>query len=481
VAIAVATERQVSTPVLRDPFDHGHSDCFTDQWPRHASGISTVRIEGKRVSETVTQSVRRLPDDWKKADKHAGEPSGLANGALHRLPTDDVISQHPDRQVLVVGDTVVGYTLTLLLGRAGYDPLLVSGTGSHAASRVTYLSSPAVQVLNAIGLRQPLRERGVHIESISVQSYTGEHSESAILVPDGLPAERRPVVVETQQLRSILKQRLPDRQVRVGRSVDTLSQQDAGLAVEFSDGIREWFDMVVGVSGWGTSLRPAGREPPTEEPLLQQEAPIEIDGRSENELRDIWHPDALVQYTPWPNEKGGLLRVTAVPSVLEKGQNAETTGASDPGGMLADELEALPLERIETEPSAVRQVSLHDDVVQRDWWGTDRVSFCGPAACPTAPASGFAVSSGIEDAVAFVKNLSGDVRPVADVVDAYVSSRDRRLRTLRQATEEARPDYEYPFPKSAQSVLGSVGTFRQLALEPFLGGPAGSIQGEEDS
>jgi 2-polyprenyl-6-methoxyphenol hydroxylase-like FAD-dependent oxidoreductase len=374
----------------------------------------------------------------------------------------------------VVGETVVGLTLTILLRRAGYDPLLVSGTGRPAISRVSYLCAPALRLLDSIGVGSRLRKRGTKIESVSVRRSPPAGGGSTALPRNEHSVERRPVVVRTSDLRSALESRLPDRQRRVDRTVGRLARRDDGLAVEFVDGIREWFDVAVDAGGGSASLRRL-EDPLEYATLTQYETPVEADATSRNRLLDVWHSDRFVQRVPRPNGRGFVLRVTAPRSALA----TVSDGKSSLGEQrLPGEIRDIPPERLETGSTTVRQVRLSDGSTRLEWWGSGRVSFCGSSACPIAPASGFAVSWGIEDAVALASELGRGARPVADAVGSYAADRKRRLTRLRRTTEAEQFDPEYPTLRSAESSLASLRTLRQVALGAFLGDPMRSVLDE---
>jgi 2-polyprenyl-6-methoxyphenol hydroxylase-like FAD-dependent oxidoreductase len=122
-----------------------------------------------------------------------------------------VITERPDRQVLVVGDTVVGLVLTHLLRHAGYDPLLVSGTKTRPLSRVAYLCLPVIRVFEAIGVGTSARDFGTTADSVSV---CGSHSqgESTVFSMENESEIRIPLVVSTACLRRALETKLPEHQ-----------------------------------------------------------------------------------------------------------------------------------------------------------------------------------------------------------------------------------------------------------------------------
>jgi 2-polyprenyl-6-methoxyphenol hydroxylase-like FAD-dependent oxidoreductase len=376
----------------------------------------------------------------------------------------------------VVGETVVGLTLTHLLRRAGYDPLLVSGTDRPAISRVSYLCAPALRILDSIGVGSRLRKRGTGIDSVSVRRSPPAEEGSTVLPRNERSVDTRPVVVRTSDLRSALESQLPDRQRRVDRTVGTLARRDDGLAVEFVDGIREWFDVAVDAGGGGASLRHGESDPPEYATLTQYETRVGAEAPARNRLLDVWHSDGVVQRVPRPNGPGFVRRVTAPHSALATVSNS-TDGEDSLGAQrLPDDVRHIPSDGVEVK--TVRQVRLSDGSARREWWGSGRVSFCGSAACPLAPASGFAVSFGIEDAVGLTSELGQGTRPVADAVAAYATDRKRRLTRLRRTIGAEQFDPEYPTLRSAESSLASLRTLRQVALGSFLGEPMPDLQRE---
>jgi 2-polyprenyl-6-methoxyphenol hydroxylase-like FAD-dependent oxidoreductase len=384
------------------------------------------------------------------------------------LPTDDVISEHPDRQVLVVGDTTVGLVLTLLLRRAGYDPLLANGTERPLSSRVAHLSPPAVRTLAALGV--PVREWSTAVNSVSVRTAASQDERSVALSWETGDAKTPSVVVCRKRLHNALLERLPTEQRSTGRTVERVTRRDSGLRAEFENGIREWFDVAVDAGGGGHSLRSVRSDTPTVRTLVQCEFLTENVTPAQHHLYDRWRSDAFVQQLPVPSGTGHLRRVTAPQSDIGTVFREESWVAARPNGGATDT--AGDVERDEVR---VRQIQPHEGDARPIWWGTGRVAFCGQAACPVAPASGFDPTLGIEDAVAFVSELTS-ARPVADVVEAYSDGRAHRLGTLRQAVEAGHSAQAYPVQQSVRSPLASLAAFRAVSLGSVLGGPLSALQ-----
>jgi 2-polyprenyl-6-methoxyphenol hydroxylase-like FAD-dependent oxidoreductase len=431
----------------------------------------------------TAQPDRDEPGDAKPArpaeppDSHAGPPDDPIPAPV-RFPDDDFIAE-TDRQVLVVGDTVAGLTLTLLLERAGYDPVLVAGPETPAPSRLASLWPPARQVLDAAGVDADAL--GCAVDGIAVRP--GPQADATVLTrgPDALAP---PVLVRTTALRRRLAAHLPDTRGVQDRTVDSVSRRDGGLVVEFDDGVREWFDVAVDASGWGGPLRAGGDPSPGADggtgavtSLTQYEVPVEA-GTARNgtsaaglaRVQEAWQRGALVQSLPRPAGAGHLLRVT--------------TTSDAPGVSTGTVREALPETAARVpdlsgvEPAGVRQVASLPADPARAWWSRGRVAFCAGAACPFPPASGVRVSAGIEDALALVSQLARGPRAAVDAIDAYAARRARRVGRLARSAAAARTGHAYPVPDRTRPGLATLGLLRTVALGPLLGPPVAPLQRE---
>ncbi len=404
-------------------------------------------------------------------------PSPDAPGGPVWLPDDGLITEETDRQVLVVGDTVAGLALTLLLDRAGYDPVLVRGPETATVSRLGYLWPPTLRLLDALGVEMSAPDCGVGVDRVDVRAGGTLRSDTADT------AAGRPALFRTTRLRRGLEAELPDTGQGRDRTVDSLSRRQGGLVVAFDDGVREWFDVAVDTGrvdgllrsdGGQATLAADGRDGETTA-LTQYEVAVVTDTDRDataapGHVREGWQPGVLAQSLPRPGDSGRLLRVTTArdaPATL-----TETVREALPDG--ATGVPALS----GREPVSVRQVSSLPADPARSWWGRGRVAFCGGTTCPVPPASGVRVSAGIADALALVSALTRGPRATADAVEAYATRRARRVGTLARTAATARADHAYPVPDRTQPALATLGLLRTVALAPFLGGSLASLQRE---
>ena len=392
------------------------------------------------------------------------------------VPSDDGFAGATDRQVLVVGDTVAGLTLALLLGRAGYDPLLAAGDGEGSSSRLAYLWPPALRVLAAVNAGGSVLDRARVVDGVSVHRAAAGSAEPATFSRTADGAAAPPVVVPAPALRRTLRETLSGR-VRLDRTVETLSRHDGGLTAEFGGGVREWFDAVVDASAGTPALGPPGTGPGDTDAgvtLAQYETVLGDDDPAPNRLRDAWWPGVLVQHLPHPDDGGRLLRVTTAgrdprAALVEDGPDGPATGGGPDPDAVAAALAGA-------EPAGRRQVWLPPAAASPARWGRGRIARCGGAACPFAPASGFRASVAIEDALAFVSRLARGPQSTTGAVDAYARDRARRVGTIRTRARAALPDHGYPVPDGDRSRLAALGVLRTVALGPFLGGSLPSLQ-----
>ena len=373
------------------------------------------------------------------------------------IPTEDVIRPRADRQILVVGTTPVGVTLTLLLCAAGYEPVLVSHDNTPNTSQRTYLSPAALEVLDTVGLGTRIHDRGRPVDGVTVRRIDTSRSvdprdEVTAEAPD---RKRAPaVVVSTPLLLRTLREEVPTAATVQDRAVDSISRRAAGVTVTFDDGVRESFDVVVGVERRSEPLRSGGDGVDT---AFRQYETI-IDGVPERRrVRDVWAPEAVAQRLPGGPDERALVRITLpvhsggggdAREIFSNLQWVPDSGAFDRRQML--------------------QRQLPDSGLPGKWWGDGRVAWCGPGACPAASAAGVGQSLGITDALGLVSALTREVS-ASTAVEAYATARAQRLDELRRTV--SRDTSRVAVTRGTDTPFDSLRVLRAIALEPFFGTP----------
>ena len=380
------------------------------------------------------------------------------------VPTDDVIGSTPDRQILVVGDTPTGLALTCLLRAAGYDPVLAGAADTPTASRVTFLSPAAMEVLGSLDAGASLLDSGVAVDTVAVGSVreNGRVAPTVRQRPDD--GGRAPTVtVPTTALSRTLDDELPAGATARDRTVRAVSAEDRAVAVRFDDGVREWFDLVVD-AGVG-SLRSERRGTGAGGPVTATQYEAVVDRPAGGRVRDVWVPDGLVQWLPASADGDTLVRITT--AVPPAGERAIRVVRDRPEVPDVPGFEAFGRE-------SVRHGRLPDATAPHCWWGSGRIARCGRAACPTAPAAGVGHSLGLTDALGLVSALARDGSAVPGAVDAYAAGRARRFDGVRRAAAGSAPASQVP--ESASEPMRSLGALRAAALEPFVGAAPAALR-----
>lgn len=536
VAAAPTVEHRMTNRRQHSPNDGLHRPhefsiarplSHADRPKRHQVGGRALTVAPRTATATARDGTGDEPGTATPGESNTsgdGEGAGPTGAARPRRTTpnwltgDGVVGRAPDRQILVVGTDVSGLTLAGLLDRAGFDPVVVAGTeatvDASVGSALTLLWPPSLRVLDALGVGAAVRERGYESEGVAVERTTratdAPHSSSTPPSPSPSPLARAPdgdvaapLVVGTGDLRQVFREHVAERLAIQHRGVADVSRSGDALAVEFADGVTEWFDVVALAGSEAGTLRQADDGPAPGATLTQYEVTLDGAATPERDLAESWFPDAVVQRLPRPDGTGQLLRVTTtrseLPSALSGAQPAESVAGIAPA--------SLPATAEWPDPTAVRQTKLRRSGVAPGWWGTDRVARCGRGAVQVAPATGLAVSLGVEDAWALAASLARDARSVSNAVDTYAHRRTRWLRTVRGRVARAAPDSQYPIPdwpspagsrpvSSGESADGSAGSppagdfpssslatvasLRAVALGAFAGPSLAALQRDLD-
>lgn len=430
----------------------------------------TDRYEGNGSGRAPTDRFQPLSASNHGTVPATADESGRGDGVPTPawVPTDDVIGSTPDKQVLVVGDTPTGLAIMSLLRAAGYDPVLAGAADLPTASRVTFLSPAAMEVLGSLDAGPPLLDSGVVVDAVAVGSVPGdERVDVTVRQRPGDTGRAPAITAPTPLLYRALDSGLASETTARDRTVGSVSVEDGGVAVRFDDGVREWFDLVVD-AGVG-SLRAQKRAADAGRPgtVCQYEATVE--GLINREIRDVWVPNGLVQWLPASADCGTLVRITTTVTESAAGEQATRTasGLSEFPGV--PDFEAFKRAR-------VKQARLPRTTVPPEWWGSGRIACCGRAACPTAPAAGVGPSLGLTDALGLVSALSHDGTAVPEAIDAYAASRARRFDNVRHTA--AGPDRALQVPESAPEPMQSLGVLRATALKPFAGTAPAALRKE---
>ncbi|MFB6302856.1 MAG: FAD-dependent oxidoreductase [Haloferacaceae archaeon] len=160
------------------------------------------------------------------------------------------------RQVCVVGDGVDGAAAAAFLGRRGHHPTVVSPPSASAAGpHDIVLGSGVVAALRDLGgtAVADALAAGTGVRTWRVREAERERRRD-LCAPDGRPPLR---VVDRARIREALREGLPSARLRVSKTPTAVRSTPEGPVVEFDDGVRERFDVVVGADGRRSWVRGA--------------------------------------------------------------------------------------------------------------------------------------------------------------------------------------------------------------------------------
>ncbi len=163
------------------------------------------------------------------------------------------------RTVLIVGGGTAGSALAVLLRRAGIAVDLVEAKADWNAttgSGIT-LQGNALRVLREIGVWAQVSAHGFSSDGVTIVAPDGTEiftQEDVRIGGDDLPGTvgmQRP----TLQMILIEAVRASGTRVRLGCTIDTLTQDAAGADVSFTDGTAGRYDLVVAADGLNSRTR----------------------------------------------------------------------------------------------------------------------------------------------------------------------------------------------------------------------------------
>ena len=340
----------------------------------------------------------------------------------------------------IAGGGVGGMTAAIALSRVGHQVTVYEqarGWGRVGAD--INLTPNVVKALDGLGggIGQSLRREGAQPTfRISRDWDTGLETSRLGM---GNIAEQHygapQVTIHRADLLAALAAEFPEAQVRLGRRLDTVLQDEAGVTLDFEDGSRAQHDVVVGADGIHSRVRAAlfGQESPRFTGVVSFRAVVPTE-----QLRDVpeieaftkwWGPNPHSQIVTFPLNQGRETFVFAT-----TGQDSWTEESWTSEGDV-HELRAFYKDY---HPDARKLLDacgrvLKSALYEREplaQWSVGAVTLLGDACHPMLPFMAQGAGMAIEDAVVLGRALAGVARPQAAA--ALMRYEDaRRERTAR--------------------------------------------------
>lgn len=372
------------------------------------------------------------------------------------------------RRTLIVGGGIAGLALAGILARLGVPPELIerepvwrpTGTG-------LYLPGNAARALRGLGLEAQVAGRAVEIPR---QRFCDQRGRLLCDVDVAkLWAAVGPCLgVGRAELHEALREGASGVPVRLGLGVDHVRQRDGIVSVEFSDGTRGEYDLVVAADGIHSTVRrltfgPSAVPQPAGQIGWRFLAP---------------RPPEL---TTWSVMLGRRTAFLTLP--ISEDRVYCYCDVVSPRNV--DSADHDPVERLRrlfstfADPAATLLAALDDaadvrvstiEEVALDSWVRDRIVLIGDAAHATSPNMAQGAAMALEDALVLAHCLR-DIRAIPDALAAFEARRRARADWVRAQTHR-RDHTRYLPPPIRNNVLRFLGQRIQHAnYRPLLDQP----------
>lgn len=371
-----------------------------------------------------------------------------------------------DRQVLVVGEGLGGLTTAAFLSRGGLSPVVVTPPGCERAStRRLVLYSSALALFSTIGVADDLLASGTPIRQWTLRCLDGSRTERLTTAHVG----RWPLVaVDSTRLRAVLRARIPSGNIRLSKTPRTLVPTGGGVDVEFADGVREQFDVVVGADGPQSWVRTARFEDggPARWGTTTWRLRVDDKHPTPTGVTELWRRDGVFAVGPaWGTEAARFATAVVDESAPDAAcrqlfDSLRTTDSSDRDGT-----------------GGITVVDGHVDCgVPTERWVAGATALVGPAARSLPPVLSLAPSLTVEDAYVLAAELVN-----AESVTAALCRYARRRRGRHRALARHVP-FDEPTPGGGgEGAMDEWYSLRAAVLRTFFAERVPAVSDAVDS
>jgi 2-polyprenyl-6-methoxyphenol hydroxylase-like FAD-dependent oxidoreductase len=333
--------------------------------------------------------------------------------------------------VLIVGGGIAGMSLAIRLRQQGIQVEIVERKTDWTVLGVgIILQGPALRALQKVGVLDRCLQEGFGSSELLIGGANG-HVFARFPQPQiAGPQYPATIGILRPALHNILMEasREADVSIRLGISVASLTQDANAVEVDFTDGTRGRYDLVVGADGIYSHMRELifGKSiKPTYVGQIVWRANLE-------------RPPEVTNISMWygPRNKAGLSPFSQQGMYLFLTQNAPTPTQSE-----QEQLPALLREQLAEYQELIGEVRQHitdpqqinyrpiESVLLPSPWYQGRVLLIGDAVHATTPHLANGAAMAIEDAVVLSDLLASDA-PVAQVLEEFMHRRYERCRMV---------------------------------------------------
>lgn len=381
--------------------------------------------------------------------------------------TQGLFDSERQLQILIVGDTIPGLTLAILLQKHGFDPLVLTTDTVRKPSELTTLWNAGVRVLLKIGNDQSYQETLVELDYLLVLSNSPDTRLKKISADAEYP---HPTVFSTAELSDALHRQFDNDRTR-DKGIGSLTARQDSVDVKFDDGVRESFDIVVN-AGNTDLFDPSFKTDSVnrKSSLFQSEIAAPIDPERRSTLIEGWIDDVLVQQIPSPDgSDSAVLRMTRRKDTIP-----------------VDTVVTRWRQLTDAEPFSLSEKPHRNGVMNLDRTvelgnrgatsrrANGRLVFLSPAAFAFPPASGFHVGCGIEDAWVLADTITNASGSPAKIGNQFEIRRRNRINAIRNRAFSVSSTHPYPVRKTEP--FASVTAFRSACLGSFCAAELSELQ-----
>ena len=338
-------------------------------------------------------------------------------------------------KVLVVGGGIGGMSAALAMARGGIGVTLIdSDPNWRVYGAGITITGMSLRAFDDLGVLDDIRARGFVHNGMRARRFTGEPLGEPRLAPPGAP----PVMLGGGIMRPVLHDILSSRvraagiDVRLGVTVATLAQDEAGVDVVLSDGTTERYDLVVGADGIYSKMRdmifPDAPEPQFTDQgcwRIVADRPAEID-RSE-----IYFGGPLkLGMSPISQEQMYVFLLEHVPGNPWFAPETHVTHLSELMAPFGGNVPAIRAALGEESQINYRPLEW---LLLPDPWYKGRVVLIGDAAHATTPHMASGAGLAVEDGVALAEEL-GKTEHVDVALRAFMNRRFERAKLVVESS-----------------------------------------------
>jgi len=333
-------------------------------------------------------------------------------------------------KILIVGGGIAGMTLATALGRAGLRSEIVEINPQWTVLGVGIsLQGPALRAFRMIGLLDQCMQIGFGYSHFKACDAEGNVTATVQMPRLNGPQYPAAMGVMRQALHLVLRQTLVEAQVpvRLGVTVSSLDQDDDGVDVQFTDGTRGRYDLVVGADGTTSKIRDMTfgvecRPKYTGQALWRATVgrPPEV-----RERCSFFGPRNKAGFNPVSDKQMYVYLVQNLPEFVRIAHNrlpeVMREQLADFGGIIA-----LVRDKI-TDPGEIVYRPIVSNLLPTPWY-RGRIILIGDAAHTTTPHMAAGAGIAIEDSIVLAELLSA--QPAARALENFMTRRFERCRLV---------------------------------------------------